>query len=104
MKNKIIVGVDISDLKVAATGQKTFLSELHTQFLSLDTKNNANANDVKSRLRKQLEEKRLAEQTASTQTTVSPVTATLNTIEEDTEQNQKLQENINRIKALTNKL
>ena len=43
MKNKIIVGVDISDLKVAATGQKTFLSELHTQFLSLDTKNNANA-------------------------------------------------------------
>ena len=43
MKNKMIVGVDISDLKVAATGQKTFLSELHTQFLSLDTKNNANA-------------------------------------------------------------
>ena len=30
MKNKIIVGVDISDLKVAATGQKTFLYELST--------------------------------------------------------------------------
>jgi glycosyltransferase involved in cell wall biosynthesis len=36
MKNKIIVGVDISDLKVAATGQKTFLYELYTAFLSLD--------------------------------------------------------------------
>jgi glycosyltransferase involved in cell wall biosynthesis len=45
MKNKIIVGVDISDLKVAATGQKTFLSELHTQFLWLDTKSNAIATD-----------------------------------------------------------
>jgi glycosyltransferase involved in cell wall biosynthesis len=36
MKNKIIVGVDISDLKVAATGQKTFLYELSTAFLALD--------------------------------------------------------------------
>jgi len=39
MKNNIIVGIDISDLKVAATGQKTFLTELHTQFLSLDAQN-----------------------------------------------------------------
>ena len=39
MKNKIIVGIDISDLKVAATGQKTFLTELHTHFLSLDAQN-----------------------------------------------------------------
>ncbi len=38
MKNKIIVGVDISDLKVAATGQKTFLYELYTAFLALDDK------------------------------------------------------------------
>jgi glycosyltransferase involved in cell wall biosynthesis len=36
MKNKIIVGVDISDLKVAATGQKTFLYELSNAFLALD--------------------------------------------------------------------
>ena len=39
MKNKIIVGIDISDLKVAATGQKTFLSELYAQFKSLDVEN-----------------------------------------------------------------
>jgi hypothetical protein len=85
-------------------GQKKELNLDTKKDSQVKPKNNANANDVKSRLRKQLEEKRLAEQTALTQTTVSPVTATLNTIEEDTEQNQKLQENINRIKALTNKL
>lgn len=44
MKNNIIVGIDISDLKVAATGQKTFLSELHTQFLSFDAEKKYNAN------------------------------------------------------------
>lgn len=42
MSNKIIVGVDISDLKVAATGQKTFLAELCTQFKLFE---NAKAND-----------------------------------------------------------
>lgn len=52
MKNKIIVGIDISDLKVAATGQKTFLSELYAQFKSLDVENvgdliNTNSNKFK---------------------------------------------------------
>lgn len=45
MKNKIIVGVDISDLKVAATGQKTFLAELYAQFLSLDAEKNMDETD-----------------------------------------------------------
>ena len=70
--------------------------------LHVRTKNHANANDVKSRLRRQLEEKKLAEKSSSSQ--VSPVTATLNAIEETSEQNLRLQENINKIKALTNKV
>jgi hypothetical protein len=69
---------------------------------TIKPKNHTNANDVKSRLKKQLEEKRLAEK--SNQPLISPVTATLNAIEEDTEDCKKLQENINRIKSLTNKL
>ena len=36
MRNSILVGVDISDLKVAATGQKTFLAELYTQFKAIE--------------------------------------------------------------------
>ena len=32
MNKKIVVGVDISDLKIAATGQKTYLLELVNQF------------------------------------------------------------------------
>jgi len=70
--------------------------------LHVRTKNHANANDVKSRLRRQLEEKKLAEKSSSSQ--VSPVTATLNAIEETSEQTLRLQENINKIKALTNKV
>ena len=36
MEKRIIVGIDISDLKYATTGQKTFLEELIAQFNSFD--------------------------------------------------------------------
>lgn len=36
MAKKIIVGIDIRDLKVAATGQKTFLEELYNQFRKIE--------------------------------------------------------------------